>query len=341
MKKILSLMLVLVMLLSLSMTAFAEQQITGDSGSVEITYTYTNPASYVLTIPDTINLTTEKSELGTVSLEITELAEHRQVDVYVSSPNYDEDVYPYRWHLLDENAENNNRVSYSLMYNSNWSVFPDMPILSGTEAATYSTGLYGNVEEAPAYAGTYKDTLTFTVNILTADTLLDADSIALTQNEILTNDSLDSSSAKTLDLNGYTLSAVDSKTITALSSLTISDSVGGGKVVNIIFSANLYSDSKIVVNGGTFENSKLSAINYGVVTVNAGTFTGDIVLTVENKGTATINGGTFNGNVSVNTNGSLTINGGTFSFDPSAYVDTNTHTVTDNGDGTWTVTANQ
>lgn len=340
MKKLFSLALVLAMLLSLSVTAFAAE-ITGDSGSVEITYTYTNPASYVLTIPDTINLTTEESELGTVSLEITELAEHRQVDVYVSSPNYDDSDYYYPWSLLDESAENNNRVSYSLLMNIDIPVSPFSPIFSGTEAATYSTVLYGNVKEAPAYAGTYKDTLTFTVNILTADTFLtDADSIALTQNEILTNDSLSFSSAKTLDLNGYTLSAVNLKTITAGNSLTIGDSVGGGKVVNITFSANVLEDAKIVVNGGTFENSMLYALNPGVVTVNAGTFTGDIVLRVENKGTATINGGTFNGNVSVNTNGSLTINGGTFSFDPSAYVDTTTHTVTDNSDGTWTVTAN-
>ena len=35
----------------------------------------------------------------------------------------------------------------------------------------------------------------------------------------------------------------------------------------------------------------------------------------------------------------LNIMGGTFNMDPSAYVDTENYIVTDNGNGTWTVTA--
>ena len=58
-----------------------------------------------------------------------------------------------------------------------------------------------------------------------------------------------------------------------------------------------------------------------------------------------VNGGTFNvaegGSLievsSGNASDHLTITGGTFNVDPTAYVDANAYTVTDNGDGTWTV----
>ena len=59
MKKLLSLALVLVMMLSMSVTAFATE-LTGGSGDVEITYTYVDSTAYVMTIPDSINLTTEE-----------------------------------------------------------------------------------------------------------------------------------------------------------------------------------------------------------------------------------------------------------------------------------------
>ena len=35
----------------------------------------------------------------------------------------------------------------------------------------------------------------------------------------------------------------------------------------------------------------------------------------------------------------VTVLAGTYSFDPTSYVNTDTYTVTDNGDGTWTVAA--
>ncbi len=66
-----------------------------------------------------------------------------------------------------------------------------------------------------------------------------------------------------------------------------------------------------------------------------------------NAATVNISGGTFNaqGNGKnfffVSEYASLTITGGTFSCDPSAYVDTEKYEVTENGDGTWTVTAKE
>ena len=38
-------------------------------------------------------------------------------------------------------------------------------------------------------------------------------------------------------------------------------------------------------------------------------------------------------------NGNVTVVAGIYNFDPTSYVDTGAYTVTDNGDGTWTVTA--
>ncbi len=416
MKKILSLALVLVMVLTMSTTAFAAE-ITGDSGSVDITYTYTNTnlASYVLTIPDSINLTTEESELGTVSLDITEVSEHKQVDVYISSPNFDEtDDYNYPWHLLDEKGAN--KVPYALKYHvfddHYATVYPDTPIFSSTEATTYSTTLRGNVKEAPVYAGNYSDTLTFTVSVLTNNAFWDSENITLTEDVAMVNDGDTFTSNKTLDLNGHTLTTSRTKVINVISGakLTVNDSAGGGKVVNHRFACQYSGD--IEINGGAFENTADVVLvqNNGKATINGGTFTrtdgaapsnsNNDVFSM-NTATAEINGGTFNGNVLVNVDGILTINngtvngylvlyasgasitvndgtftggiyirdaganltinggtftggitvengadtsgvvirGGTFDFDPSAWVDTTTHSVTENGNGTWTVTA--
>ena len=89
-----------------------------------------------------------------------------------------------------------------------------------------------------------------------------------------------------------------------------------------------------------------------ITTINGGTFNADKSIFYVNVDTnyiqkIIVTGGTFNvaegGSLievsSGNAGDYLTITGGTFNVDPTAYVDTNTHTVTDNGDGTWTVAA--
>ena len=87
-----------------------------------------------------------------------------------------------------------------------------------------------------------------------------------------------------------------------------------------------------------------------ITTINGGTFNADKSIFYVNVDTnyiqkIIVNGGTFNvaegGSLievsSGNAGDYLTITGGTFNVDPSAYVDANTYTVTDNGDGKWTV----
>lgn len=87
-----------------------------------------------------------------------------------------------------------------------------------------------------------------------------------------------------------------------------------------------------------------------ITTINGGTFNADKSIFYVKVDTnyiqkIIVTGGTFNvaegGSLievsSGNAGDYLTITGGTFNVDPTAYVDTNTYTVTDNGDGTWTV----
>ncbi len=105
------------------------------------------------------------------------------------------------------------------------------------------------------------------------------------------------------------------------------------------------------INGGTFTSAGNSAIQLSredsALTINNGTFIangdGSIknIVIMEDTNTFIINGGTFEGfsGVTYSDTATASINGGTFSFDPTEHVDTATHTVTNNGDGTYVVTA--
>ena len=124
---------------------------------------------------------------------------------------------------------------------------------------------------------------------------------------------------------------------------------------------NLYGN--VIVNDGKF-NAYHDGERYGtcvhldpyipnvpsITTINGGTFNADKSIFYVNVSTdyiqkIIVNGGTFNvaegGSLievsSGNAGDYLTIIGGTFNVDPTAYVDANAYTVTDNGDGTWTV----
>ena len=119
----------------------------------------------------------------------------------------------------------------------------------------------------------------------------------------------------------------------------------------------------VIVNDGKF-NAYHDGERYGtcvhldhyipnvpsITTINGGTFNADKSIFYVNVDTnyiqkIIVNGGIFNvsegGSLidvsSGNASDYLTITGGTFNVDPTAYVDADTYTVTDNGDGTWTV----
>ncbi len=94
--------------------------------------------------------------------------------------------------------------------------------------------------------------------------------------------------------------------------------------------------SKIHITGGTFNVTKKDGSSCAFAIYNP------------SQGTVVIDNATFNGDYTAATMVAMgdakacdiTINGGTFAFNPSDYVKTDTHTVTQNADaGTWTVTA--
>ena len=125
-----------------------------------------------------------------------------------------------------------------------------------------------------------------------------------------------------LDLNGHTLSVLDS--FYAYRKMTIMDSQGGGKIKT----TNAICGNEITITGGTIKSTLANGSS--------------------GPGNYTITGGTFFGEL--NTNANFVITGGTFTF--AGYTDSpeisvtklydsvpSTHQVIDNSDGSYTVTA--
>ena len=152
----------------------------------------------------------------------------------------------------------------------------------------------------------------------------------------------------TIDLNGFTLTSSAENTIYILPDTVCT--VKGGTVSNT-------TDRKAVVHNlvtVTFQNYTLNANNYFslynccTATVTDSTLNGNyngnsIINDQANSDTVTL---TLSG--TVNMEGSIynayaasvvTVLPGTYNIDPTSYVDTDAYTVTDNGDGTWTVAA--
>lgn len=124
----------------------------------------------------------------------------------------------------------------------------------------------------------------------------------------------------------------------------------GGKVQlsnNITSNSNLMlyegAPAELILNGYTLDLPVLQ-LDFGKTLTIDGTVEGSKIhyssgtnrLGVYYYSSLTINGGTYQ-NMNCHTIREIVINGGTFGFDPTEYVDTTTHTVTDNGDGTYTV----
>ena len=147
-----------------------------------------------------------------------------------------------------------------------------------------------------------------------------------------------------LDLNGHTITGTGKSVYLKSGTCTIrggSINVTGTHAVNnfggtltidqcTISSASdcaLYSGNADAVT--TVKNSILSRTDdWYVVFCNSGTIS--LECTVNLTGTIYENSG--NG-------GKVTVLTGTYNFDPTSYVDADTYTVTDNGDGTWAVAA--
>lgn len=179
----------------------------------------------------------------------------------------------------------------------------------------------------------------------------------------------------TLDLNGHILSCTANYSgmpVPTLylhdTSLTLKDTVGGGKLLQSGCGDGIYMfKGSITIENATVETADgggLSTCGGASAKLNGGTIkangqlkdgivftdtdsrnqleiTGGTVIStnaaiVIRNGTATISNGNFTGTLSSD-GGTFTVTGGTFSVNPSAYVG-ESYTVTDNGNGTWTVT---
>lgn len=201
-----------------------------------------------------------------------------------------------------------------------------------------------------------------------ADAVTEADNTTVTLLKDTTeNVTIPEDATVTLDLNGKTLTNVSKDTIINNGTLTVIDSLGGGKVDNTTHEkAAIYNKGTATLNAGTFErsaeagvdkdhnggNSFYTILNHGTMTVASG-------VTVNNNGhysslfengyysyankdgiampELTINGGTFDGGLNTIKNDDdavLTINGGTFTnYTQAAFQNHGTATV--NG-GTFT-----
>ena len=152
MKKILSLALVLAMMLTMSVTAFATE-ITGDSGSVDITYTYEAPVdSYIVTIPDSMTLGTDANvSAGDVAITAGYL-----LTVSVSSQQYDGG-----WKL----SNGTNTLDYTLKIDGA-DIENNGTVLTAKNGDTaVSKTLVTALSGTPIYSGNYTDTLTFNVSV--------------------------------------------------------------------------------------------------------------------------------------------------------------------------------
>ena len=155
------------------------------------------------------------------------------------------------------------------------------------------------------------------------------------------------------EYKGYTIYAQGSSVV------TVDDGTFhyNGTVSSVVVSGN----ASVTINGGTFynPNTKRGVINNakgytGTLTINGGVFEntyegiGYSILdgdegTTDTPPSIIIKGGNFNsifGRVKPNnTKTQVLIEGGTFVFDPASYVNTGYSKITDNGNGTWTVTS--
>ena len=175
-----------------------------------------------------------------------------------------------------------------------------------------------------------------------------------------------------LDLNGYKLSfnstAIAQFEIEKNGELTIRDSRGGGEYST--YHIGIQVSGTLNIEGGTLHNRVNLNDGDAIINMTGGTLYGNIYsgqdYGVAGQGTFNMSGGTISAKYAVytseesfvnisgdailiatqklflgSTETTYTITGGIFSHDPSEWVDQDAYTVTENSDGTWSVTAKE
>ena len=151
-----------------------------------------------------------------------------------------------------------------------------------------------------------------------------------------------------LDLNEYTLTSNSNAPIQVQSDVICT--IKNGTVTNTAHWMEAISNfgTLTVQNCTLTANDSYPLYNNCIATVTDSTLNGKIIensicndhaysdtVTLTLSGTVRMDGGIHNQYAA----SVVTVLPGTYNFAPASYVDANTHTVTDNGDGTWTVAA--
>ena len=151
-----------------------------------------------------------------------------------------------------------------------------------------------------------------------------------------------------LDLNGYTLTSNNYTPIQVQPDVICT--IKNGTVTNTADRMEAISNfgTLTVQNCTLTANDSYPLYNNCIATVTDSTLNGKIIensicndhaysdtVTLTLSGTVRMDGGIHNQYAA----SVVTVLPGTYNFAPASYVDANTHTVTDNGDGTWTVAA--
>lgn len=164
-KKILSFVLAAVMMLSMATTSFAVE-VTSNGGSGETVVTYGMDEGFTVTIPANFTIDSTKKATADVSASNVMIAHGKVLEVTVSGDDYD---VTGSWELIDE-AEASNKLTYTIgTTEGGTDIVNNSVVLSVGAGEAYSSTvtetMHFTVIDELSKAGTYKDTLTFTVGV--------------------------------------------------------------------------------------------------------------------------------------------------------------------------------
>lgn len=162
MKKVL-LISVLSLMLSSSLPIFAaNQEIDQDeTGPVETVVTYGVDSGYTVMIPADFTLTGTNAVEQTVSAKDVCIPSGTKLQVSMESDNYSSP----NWNLVDED-DSSNKIAYTIS-GSNGDIASGSVVLEVTAGTTDggSEELSFKINSPATKAGTYKDTLSFTIEV--------------------------------------------------------------------------------------------------------------------------------------------------------------------------------
>ncbi len=143
-----------------------------------------------------------------------------------------------------------------------------------------------------------------------------------------------------LDLNGHTITGTNKSVYLMSGTCTIR---GGSITVTSTNAVNNFGDT-LTIDQCTISSASGCALynGSGDATVKNSTLsrTDNWYVVYAAEGTVSLEGTVdLSGTIKENDGGKVTVLPGTYNFDPTSYVDADAYTMTDNGNGTWTVTA--